>query len=240
MTHVHKSRRKLLTAAAITAVASPLLIAAVHEIKARMGTHGMVLFGGAEGLYASHMPMFHTPHDVQVILRLRVEDDGIEQSIRPQLATKPALWSIEPEKFDLSRLHKDHKEPLNSFQAKVYEGHFERGGKVRFERVRFRVESTVLFNQLDPTKRASLSPQFLLAGKGREQFLIKHLDQRPDVDLIGQFINETSLASNKSLSIKLDSLAPPSSTAVNEALRAAGANPKGNVTWVYVETSDLV
>ncbi|WP_373990514.1 hypothetical protein [Duganella sp. BuS-21] len=38
------------------------------------GEHGMVLFGGKKGLYASHLPMFHAPHDYQVILQLHVAD----------------------------------------------------------------------------------------------------------------------------------------------------------------------
>jgi hypothetical protein len=31
----------------------------------RLGTHGMVLFGGHDGLYGYHLAMFHAPHDRQ-------------------------------------------------------------------------------------------------------------------------------------------------------------------------------
>jgi hypothetical protein len=34
----------------------------------RMGVHGMVLFGSGPRLYASHIPMFHRPHDRQVVI----------------------------------------------------------------------------------------------------------------------------------------------------------------------------
>ena len=35
-------------------------------------THGMLLFGN-ETVYASHLPMFHSPHDYQLILELDLE-----------------------------------------------------------------------------------------------------------------------------------------------------------------------
>ncbi len=238
-------RRKLAATVALTAVSSPLLIAAIQEVKARMGTHGMVLFGGTDGIYASHMPMFHAPHDVQAVMRLRIADNAIEQSLKQKLAAAPALWSIEPEKFDLNRLRSDHQEPLTAFDAKIYEGHFERGGKARFERVRFQVESTLLFNQLDATKRSAASRKFLWLGKGREQFLIKHLDQRPDVDLIGYFTNDVPLTTQRTITldpavINSTALAAPDNAAMLNTLRSAGAAPQGKVTWMYVETADLV
>lgn len=34
------------------------------------GTHGMALFGGKDALYTSHLPMFHAPHDYQLVLQV--------------------------------------------------------------------------------------------------------------------------------------------------------------------------
>mgnify|MGYP000495227802 CR=1 FL=1 len=70
--------------------------AAAAEKGPTWGTRGMALFGGKDALYASHLPMFHAPHDYQLVLpdaALRQRPDG-----------KTALWTIDPEKFELNRL----------------------------------------------------------------------------------------------------------------------------------------
>jgi hypothetical protein len=36
--------------------------------------HGMVLFGGKQAAYVSHLPMFHAPHDRQLILKVALAD----------------------------------------------------------------------------------------------------------------------------------------------------------------------
>ena len=52
------------------------LLAALPAARAEtaVGGHGMAVFGGRVGLYASHLPMFHTPHDSQIVLRFRLAD----------------------------------------------------------------------------------------------------------------------------------------------------------------------
>ena len=40
----------------------------------RPSVHGMLLFG-KENLYASHLPMFHAPHDYQVIFKLNLSSN---------------------------------------------------------------------------------------------------------------------------------------------------------------------
>src|SRR5579859_1939791 len=67
------------------------------------GLHGMVLFGGADGLFASHLPMFHAPHDYHVVIALQLPPD-IDTSIRTRLSRAPALWTLVPEEFELARL----------------------------------------------------------------------------------------------------------------------------------------
>ncbi len=76
----HLNRRSAL----LSSLALPTAWA--HDEPARMGLHGMLLFGGLEGLYASHLPMFHTPHDVQLLLRIRLQDAALNQQIRSDLA----------------------------------------------------------------------------------------------------------------------------------------------------------
>ena len=42
---------------------------------ATFGTHGMLLFG-EETLYLSHLPMFMSPHNFQVILAVTLNDEA--------------------------------------------------------------------------------------------------------------------------------------------------------------------
>jgi hypothetical protein len=53
-----------------TASAAPTLPA----LDASYGVHGMALFGGKDALFASHLPMFHAPHNQQVILQIEIHD----------------------------------------------------------------------------------------------------------------------------------------------------------------------
>jgi hypothetical protein len=80
-----------------------LLVSGGAAADVTYGEHGMALFGGKEGLYASHLPMFHAPHDYQVIL-VHVADPATDAALRKRLDGKTALWTIAPEKFELSRL----------------------------------------------------------------------------------------------------------------------------------------
>ena len=46
------------------------------------GVHGMALFGGKDGRYAAHLPMFHAPHDYQVLLPIRLADKAKDAAPR--------------------------------------------------------------------------------------------------------------------------------------------------------------
>jgi hypothetical protein len=99
------------------------------------------------------------------------------------------------------------------------------------------------FRQLDATKRSQATQEFFWFGKGQEHFLIKKLDQRPDIDLIGYFTAEQPKSVQQVVSVKSTALAAPTGAVEQEllaALQQAGVRVKGGITWVYVETGDLV
>lgn len=146
----------------------------------RLGVHGMVLFGGKDGLYASHLPMFHQPHDVQVVLRVRFTDPGLDSAIRARLEGRTALWTLEPERFALQRLAPGAPHPLEQFSANVVEGHFEQGGAQRYLGARLAVEQVVLFRPLDPAPSTATVSRYLPVGR----FMVKLIDSRPDFDHI--------------------------------------------------------
>ena len=95
----------------------------------RMGVHGMALFTDGVKLYASHMPLYHFPHDYQLIYE-------VESTHQPALIAylttnslnthkEAPLLSIVPEVFDLNLLINGESLGVS---ATLFKGHFEREG----------------------------------------------------------------------------------------------------------------
>ncbi|MDP1979074.1 hypothetical protein [Undibacterium sp.] len=146
------------------------------------GVHGMLLFGNSEGMYVSHLPMFHAPHDYQVVLQIRCLDQQLDATIKTRLEQKLVLWTMEPEQFEIARLAADSKLPLKQFKANIVLGHFEQGGKVEYRDVIVFVEKTLIFRQLSPQMRESKQAVYHQIGSGSHRFLLKEIDSRPDFD----------------------------------------------------------
>ena len=84
-----------------------------------MGVHGMVMFGKN---YLSHIPMFHEPHDYQIIMDVHLD----HPQIGPEDNFGQSLHTFVPDKFSLGDLLNGK---LEKIQGTVYEGNFEDGGK---------------------------------------------------------------------------------------------------------------
>lgn len=111
-----------------------------------MGTHGMVLIKGSNNeLIASHLPLYHSPHDYQIIYQIDASNPQLNQLtfgsaeqdklITDNLKTDD-LITILPKPFDLMRLVNKQQVEIT---ADVYQGHFERGGTKLFQtNIRFK------------------------------------------------------------------------------------------------------
>ena len=148
------------------------------------GVHGMALFGGKDALFASHLPMFHAPHNQQVILQIEILDPAIQQSVSLALEHQPELWTLNPDPFALKALWQAST-PLREFNAELFQGHFERGGSSRFKSVKIRVLRVAFHTQLSakPSVRKGFATYQLL-HVGSTNFLFKHITARPDFDHI--------------------------------------------------------
>ena len=89
---MHVLRRSLLVLAAG--------LPAISHAETPVGGHGMAVFGGREGLYASHLPMFHTPHDSQILLRFRRQQPPVPPQQQHE-AARPLLSAREQEVLEL-------------------------------------------------------------------------------------------------------------------------------------------
>ena len=144
-----------------------------------VGSHGMAVFGGREGLYASHLPMFHAPHDTQLVFRFHLADATADRALRDTLAREPRLWTLDPERFDLLRFAPGHGQPLREFTATFFEGHFERGGRPQPREQRVVVGHLVRFHRLNPAPHTATVARYQLIGGSAEGFAFKHIDRRP-------------------------------------------------------------
>ena len=200
------------------------------------GSHGMAVFGGRDGLYASHLPMFHAPHDTQVLLRFHLADARVDASLRARLALRPQLWTLDPEHFDLHRLQPGHEQPIKQFGARFVQGHFERDGVERFAGQTVVVDEVLLFKPLDfkPANDAKVgrsAGRYLLLGAGREFFAVKEMDRRPDFDTI---VAMKPLPQAKQPNVKA-----PTPSSLQTALQGQlGGTLKVGKT-LYFETEDL-
>lgn len=179
----------------------------------RMGTHGMLIFGG-EATYASHLPMWHPPHDAQILLELTSDMPGCQ----PRSAD--GVYTLQPEPFDLDRLAPDAAQPLESFRAKLYQGHFERGGQLVMPDCSFRIARVLHFAWLDPAHSDGPPDEYLVFGRGNERFLVRPIGGSPDRDHI----------------LRWTGFKQPPTT---DRIRLLKARRDGQLVQIHDETNDL-
>ncbi|MFZ6674616.1 hypothetical protein [Undibacterium sp. Xuan67W] len=202
------------------------------------GLHGMLLFGNNEGLYASHLPMFHAPHDYQVVLQIRIANQQLHAQIKKDLTQKIRLWTIEPEQFDITGLAPGARPALRQFKVNIVSGHFEQGGKVRYKNITAIVEYTLIFRQLSPEPYQSDTATYRQIGHGSHRFLLKEIDSRPDYDHV-LAISVNARSSRQNILIKKSGIREPDPNTLYSALHSingSDARIEGNV---YFDHADL-
>lgn len=151
----------------------------------RMGVHGLVLFGEGKRLYATHIPMFHRPHDVQLVLAVSLS--------HPELAAgrgfSDGTYTLEPERFDLDALSEGR---LKQFKAVLYQGNFEGGGTALHREVSVRVEAVEQVRQLGAAAEVR-EASYWLVGEGKEAYLVHAISRAPDFDQVVKVTLENSV-----------------------------------------------
>ena len=138
--------------------------------------HGMLLMG-METIYAEHLPMFHQPHDYQIILELEFSKADLEQYRTSRLAfPEEFVYTIEPEVFVLPEMVNKTK----VFKANVYRGHFERGGFELLDSISLKIKQVVYYKQFDKDNPRPVDLQYILFGNMKEQFLSHLISRKPD------------------------------------------------------------
>jgi len=206
-----------------------------------MGEHGMLLFGGRDGLFLSHLPMFHRPHDTQVVLQVHLADGRHEEELRRELAARPRLWTVVPERFELDRLAPGASQPLRSFHADVVRGHFERGGKTVHANDEFIVDRVVFDHRLTPTAGPGPALVYRVVDAGpaaREHFLVHWIATRPDADHVVRVLTRGRTALPPQVELARGQALAATPEALQHALGQAGGSARVDRT-IYLETGDL-
>lgn len=141
-----------------------------HSKHKLIGSHGMVIIHDPEtGFYASHMPLYSSPHDYQIVYKITIEEP---KRLERMLST--GMVTILPDVFDLRRLINGD---TFSLQAKFYQGHFERAGEMMFTaKVSFAKQQ---FSQAIKQGYQSSFSEFYITPINSDKAIIIHKIQAP-------------------------------------------------------------
>jgi len=148
---------------------------------------------GEESVYLSHLPMFMSPHDYQVILEATFAKQGEDPQARyvtDRRQSGARVYTLPPESFvlpDLVEEGPDGRPRRRSFLGSVFRNHFERANTtpVRLSQgVTVGVKNVIYFQRFDPDARRPTDLTYLLFGKGSELFLAHEINSPPDYDQV--------------------------------------------------------
>ena len=141
--------------------------------------HGMLIVGQSR-IYLSHLPMFHSPHDYQVLLEGHFSSEG-EKAYRNSLdSSSETIYTLVPEAFVLPEILQNRR----TFEAQIYKGHFERGGTVIADKVTVVIDRVLYFKKFATDEAKPKEARYVLFGHREEMFLAHTISAKPDFDQI--------------------------------------------------------
>ncbi|NMP33413.1 hypothetical protein HII17_17840 [Thalassotalea sp. M1531] len=144
-------------------------IYAEHKHHNSYGTHGMALVAIDNQLIASHMPLHNSMHEHQIIFTATVDEKYTEKV--EILLKNSQLISLLPEKFDLEKLQNGQ---LKQFNATVFQGHFERGGKPVLPDVTFNMVTLIYQRDLSSDNKENTNGHYELINISPKNWLAIH------------------------------------------------------------------
>lgn len=154
--------------------------------------HNMMVVG-EESVYLSHLPMFMTPHNFQVILEATLTSQGksVQHLYTEDRKRNPEIkmYTLSPspkDPFKLPTLFTPRPPARSSFKGTVLRGHLERGGEEidGLADVDVNVKRVIYAEKLT---RDSFKPEqltYILFGSPQELFLAHVIGRPPDFDQI--------------------------------------------------------
>ncbi|TMP35983.1 hypothetical protein [Pseudoalteromonas rubra] len=151
---------------------SPVLLA--HQEHTTFGVHGMVMMQVGQKVIASHLPMPRGMHARQVLFEVKPTPQIAH--ILERLFRSKTLVTFVPNPFELDKLRLGE---IPALSGSVYQGHFERDGKIAKTNVTFEVGKVILDEPVEPVKNG----HFYVRSVTRDLCLLIHkIGQLPSFD----------------------------------------------------------
>lgn len=197
-------------------------------------THGMIVFG-TKATYASHLPMFHHPHDYQVLMKIGLTSDaGPALAKYEQLkAGGEKLFTLAPQPMDLTQVMNGS---ITKFKADLFHGHFERGG-INLGPVTVTVEHFIINAKLDPN--SSEKSQFVVFGAQGEYFAAHLINGKPSFDYIASITKPAGLADSQLPAALTNAPPGPAIPVTGQTLGEAGGATAAILQVIYLEQNEL-
>ena len=142
---------------------------------AYVGVHGMVLMNKASTIFAYHLPLYHKPHDVQLLYKLDVKNVALVHLVRDN-----DMVTIKPRPFNLQRLMRGEKIAL---EADIYIGHFERDGMLVYENMTLNFAKQLYVRKLDDISPSSNNQEYdVVSYRKNNKIYIHRIQQAPSFD----------------------------------------------------------
>lgn len=212
-----------------------------------LGFHNMFAFG-RDTVFLSHLPMFMAPHDAQLILEASLEnaDGSLDAVWSSERERHPGerMYTIAPEEFTLSSLYAPDPPERDSFRARFFRGHLERGGQVipELAKVTVRIKRVIYAHRLDDTEGLD-DLTYLLVGRGAETFLVHKITTAPDFDQIVSVRLVRPRLSEDELERGVAVVFPGRANTAGERVREGTLTAQGHVTGAHqfleMELTDL-
>lgn len=152
-----------------------------------MGSHGMVLMTGSYTMYASNIPTYSKPSNVQLVYKLESKNPPLFYLVRDA-----DLVTIKTKPFNIQRLMRGEEVKV---KVDVYMGHFDKGGALMFKDMEIVFQKHLYTREL--TKEvlqpsANLHKYDTVKLSGKEKILIHQVQLPPSYDhliLVYQDVN---------------------------------------------------
>lgn len=175
-----KDMNRLLISAILLSSVLPIANASAQEAD-QPAIHGTLMVGGSN-IYLSHLPMFHSPHEYQAIVEVDLGEAGDSVYLEDRKSHPlENVYTLQPqEKFVLPAMIQNP----TTFVAKIYRGHFERGGTVIAESVPVKITKVIYFKKFETNASKPAGLYYILFGSSREQFVAHLITAKPDFDQV--------------------------------------------------------
>ncbi len=161
-----------------------------HEEQQEEPAHNMMVVG-EKSVYLSHLPMFMSPHNFQVILEATLTSGGksLQSLYTNDRRSNPEIkmYTLSPqESFKLTSLFTPRPPERSSFKGTILRGHLERGGEEidGLVNVDVNIKRIIYAEKLERDSHKPENLTYILFGKGTELYLAHVIAAPPDFDQI--------------------------------------------------------